>query len=57
MKVQSPYDVYKNEIFRVQKRKCLVYYFYMKEVNGNTLIVVRRKSVKRLRSGKVKEHS
>lgn len=33
-----------------------VYYFYMKEVNGNSLIVVRRNSIKRLRSGKVKEH-
>lgn len=28
----------------------------MKEINGNTLIVVRRKSIKRLSSGKVKEH-
>lgn len=55
--VQSPYDVVnKNEICRVQKRKRLVYYFYMKKINGNTLIIVSRKSVKRLRSGKIKEH-
>lgn len=55
--VQSPYDVVnKNAICRVQKRKRLVYYFYMKKINGNTLIIVRRKSVKRLRSGKIKEH-
>lgn len=43
--------------FAVFKRKRWVYYFNMKEINGNTLIVVRRKSVKRLRSGKVKELS
>lgn len=40
MTVQSPYDVYKNETCRVQKRKGLACYFYMKEINGNTLIVV-----------------
>lgn len=34
----------------------MVYYFYMKEINGNTLIVIRRKCIKRLRSGKVIEH-
>lgn len=37
-------------------KRLIIFIFLMKEINDNTLFVVRKNSIKRLSSGKVKQH-